>query len=96
MFYSISHWRRLVNGYSGGAPDEYGLWAERLKDVFERPEPAWQTVIDSRATHIVVHEASYAGDRGRRLSGWARAHGARELAAFGADRIFEIASSTTR
>ena len=31
MFYSTRHWKRLVNGYSGGAPDEYGMLTESLK-----------------------------------------------------------------
>jgi hypothetical protein len=93
MFQSISHWRPLVNGYSGGAPKEYGLWAERFKDLLDQPEPAWQAVLESRATHLVVHEASYAGDRGGRISQWALAHGARELAVFGTDRLFSIAGA---
>jgi hypothetical protein len=59
MIYSISHWRRLVNRYSGGMPDRSGLWAERFKEVLDKPAAAWQAVIESRATHIVVHEASF-------------------------------------
>ena len=39
MFYSTTHWRPLVNGYSGGAPDQYGLWAERLKDALDFRSP---------------------------------------------------------
>ncbi|PWT84675.1 MAG: hypothetical protein C5B57_04425 [Blastocatellia bacterium] len=90
MFYSIFHWKRLVNGYSGGAPKDYGLWAERFKDVLDAPESAWQAVLESRATHLLVHESSYAGDRGTRISQWARAHGAGELAVFDTDRVFSI------
>jgi hypothetical protein len=90
MFYSTVHWRRLVNGYSGGAPDDYGLWAERFKDILIRPDSAWQSVVDSRATHVVVHEGSYEGDRGPRISTWAAEHGAREVAAFGSDRVFRV------
>ena len=90
MFYSTTHWRRLVNGYSGGGPDEYGLWAERFKDVLIRPDAAWQSVIDSRATHLIVHEGSYVEDRGRRISEWAAAHGGREVRVFGSDHLFEV------
>lgn len=90
MFYSTTHWRRLVNGYSGGGPDEYGIWAERFKDIASRPDLAWQAVTESGATHIIVHEGSYAGDRGRLVSQWALAHGARELGTFGSDRIFAV------
>src|SRR5262249_24392199 len=90
MFYSTVHWRRLVNGYSGGAPAQYVLWTEHLQDPLERPEAAWQAVADSRATHIVVLEGGYAGGRGVQFSEWARAHGAREVAAFGSDRVFSL------
>jgi hypothetical protein len=90
MFYSTLHWRRLVNGYSGGAPAQYGLWAERFKDVLDQPQPAWQAVIESRATHIVVHEGSYLEERGHQISEWVRAHGGRELAVFGSDRVFSV------
>ena len=90
MFYSTAHWRPIVNGYSGGGPDEYGLWSERFKDVFARPDAAWQAVRESRATHLVVHEGSYEGDRGQLISSWARARGAQEIGAFGTDRVFAI------
>jgi hypothetical protein len=90
MFYSTLHWRRLVNGYSGGAPAQYSLWADRFKDVLDRPQPAWQAVVESRATHIVVHEGSYLEGRGHQISEWVRAHGGRELAVFGSDRVFSV------
>jgi hypothetical protein len=90
MFYSTVHWRRLVNGYSGGSPDDYGLWADRLREIGTRPDAAWRAVVDSHATHLIVHEGSYAGDRGRLISQWAAAHGAREMGSFGADHVFEV------
>jgi hypothetical protein len=90
MFYSTTHWRPLVNGYSGGAPDQYGLWAERLKDALDLPEAAWRAVTESGATHLIVHEAGYAGDRGQQISNWVRGHGGQELAVFGTDHLFKI------
>jgi len=90
MFYSTLHWRRLVNGYSGGAPLQYEMLTESLKDLATRPDRAWQALVDSTATHAIVHEASYAGDGGARLSSWLRARGAREVRVFGADRLFLI------
>jgi hypothetical protein len=90
MFYSTLHWRRLVNGYSGGAPAQHSLWAERFRDVLDRPQPAWQAVVESRATHIVVHEGSYLEGGGQQISEWVRAHGGRELAVFGSDRVFSV------
>ena len=73
MFYSTAHWRPLANGYSGGAPDEYGLLAESLKDALKRPEPAWRALVASGVTHVVVHEAGYADGRGSQVSNWLRA-----------------------
>jgi len=90
MFYSTLHWRRLVKGYSGGAPPQYGVLTESLKDVVRRPDRAWQAIADSTATHAIVHEGSYAADGGSRLSAWLRSRGAREVAAFGSDRVFVI------
>ena len=91
MFYSTLHWKRLVNGYSGGAPAQHSLWAERFgRCILDRPQPAWQPVVESRATHIVVHEGSYLEGRGRQISDWVCAHGGRELAVFGSDRVFSV------
>ena len=89
-FYSTLHWRRLVNGYSGGAPQEYEALTESLKDRASRPDRAWDAIVRSSATHAIVHEASYAGDGGLRLSDWLRSRGAREIAVFGSDRVFEL------
>jgi hypothetical protein len=88
MFYSTLHWRRLVNGYSGGAPLEYEVLTESLKDLATRPDRAWQAIAGSTATHAIVHEASYANDGGMRLSAWLRTRGAREVASFGTDHVF--------
>ncbi len=90
MFYSTRHWKNLVNGYSGGAPPQYEVLTEALKDLDARPDRAWQAIVDSTATHVIVHEASYLNDRGRTLSAWLRTRGAREIAAFGADHVLVI------
>lgn len=90
MFYSTLHWKRLVNGYSGGAPQQYEMLTESLKDLTTRPDRAWQAIADSTATHAIVHEASYSNDGGRRLSAWLRTRGAREIAAFGQDHVFAL------
>jgi len=90
MFYSTNHWRPLVNGYSGGAPLQYALLTESLKDLASRPDRAWQALANSSATHVIVHEAFYTADGGRSVSDWLRARGAREVAAFGPDRVFSL------
>jgi hypothetical protein len=96
MYYSTAHWRPLVNGYSGGAPTEYGLLAENLKDVFRRPDAAWTALSASGATHAIVHEGSYADERGATISDWMRRHGARELFAAGSDRVFALPKAESR
>jgi hypothetical protein len=91
MYYSTRHWRRLVNGYSGGVPPEYQKLAGGLQDVHTRPEYAWQLLQQSAATHAIVHEAFYAGTRGATISKWLKANGAQEVESVGSDRIFELA-----
>jgi hypothetical protein len=92
MFFSTTHWKRLVNGYSGGAPLAYEFLDEALKDVGTRPDRAWEAIAQSTATHAVVHEGSYEGERGRLFGDFFRAHGALEVAVFGTDRIFALPS----
>jgi hypothetical protein len=89
MFYAIGHKRPLVNGYSGGAPDDYSLLAETLRDIRTRPDDAWRAVMASAATHVVVHEPAYARD-GPAITSWIRHHGAREIGAFDGDYVFQI------
>jgi hypothetical protein len=92
MFYSTLHWKRLVNGYSGGFPSSYEMLTESLKDAASRPDRAWRAIADSTATHAIVHEGSYADGGGRSLSDFLRAHGARDVAEFGSDRVFLLPS----
>jgi len=94
MFYSTLHWKRLVNGYSGGFPSSYEMLTESLKDASTRPDRAWQALAASAATHVIVHEGSYVGDGGRRLSDFLRTHGARDIGAFGSDRAFLLPAKT--
>jgi hypothetical protein len=89
MFYAIGHQRALVNGYSGGAPDDYGLLTETLRDTRTRPDDAWRALTASAATHAVVHEAAYLHD-GPAISAWLRRRGASEIGVFGADHVFRI------
>jgi hypothetical protein len=80
-----------VNGYSGGEPAAYTLLAQSLQDVLTRPGRAWHALVESRATHAIVHENFYAGDRGPRVSDWLRERGAREIGSFEGSRLFQLA-----
>jgi hypothetical protein len=90
MFYSTLHWKPLVNGYSGGTPADYALLDTRLEEVSTQPDRAWRALVDSKATHVIVHEAFYAGDAGPSISDWMRRRGGREVAVFGSDRLFAL------
>ena len=89
MFFSTTHWRRLVNGYSGGFPSDYERLDQALQDTLIRPDRASSAVRSlARPTHIVVHETYYVGDRGPQVSAWVRTHGGVELGSFAGDRVF--------
>jgi hypothetical protein len=94
VFYSTVHWHRLVNGYSGGTPIEYALLSEALKDLALEPDRAWHALTASGATHVIVHESSYAGGKGGLVTRWLAAHGARELAVFGSDHLLSLEHSS--
>jgi len=92
MVASASHWRPLVNGYSGGAPASYYLNKSALMKVLVQPELAWTILRRTGASYAVVHEAIYLNGVGPKISAWLRAHGAREIGWFGSDRLFELPS----
>jgi hypothetical protein len=90
MVYSAAHWRPLLNGYSGGFPRSYAVNRAALGRVLDDPDTAWRVLSASGATHAVVHEDVFPAGSGARVSAWLSAHGAREVAAFGQDRLFEL------
>ena len=90
MLYSATHWRPLLNGYSGGFPHSYAVNRAGLGRVLEDADTAWRVLAASGATHAIVHEDIYLEGDGPRVSAWLAAHGAREVAAFGRDRLFEL------
>jgi hypothetical protein len=90
MVYSAAHWRPLLNGYSGGFPRSYAVNRAGLNRVLDDPDTAWRVLAASGATHAIVHEDVYAAGGGARVSAWLIAHGAREAASFGPDRLFEL------
>ena len=83
------HRQPIVNGYSGFFPAPYRRLLFSLSDPMASRD-AWPMLLASGATHAIVHEASYAGDGGPALSAWIQSRGAREVAAFEGDRVFEL------
>jgi len=59
MYFSIWHWRQMVNGYSGFRPDAHMALIELAKDF---PDPASITALRSRGvTHVTVN-CEFVGD----------------------------------
>ena len=90
LFYSTLHWRRLVNGYSGGLPDRSYRLTLALGHPVRDWNLAWDALAGSTADVVVVHEAAYLGDQGPRVSRWLHDHGARRLGTFGSDAVFSL------
>jgi len=90
MFYSIAHHARLLNGYSGFFPPQYGQIALALSDVPHHPEPAWSALRDTGATHVLVHERAWLDDQGPRTSAALTKLGGREISRDGTDVLIKL------
>ncbi len=90
MYYSTTHWRPLINGYSGFYPPDYARLRHFLSDLPGRPELARETQRQAGATHALVHEAGYLRDEGRRVSAWFHESGATEIFRDGSDALFAL------
>jgi hypothetical protein len=89
MYYSITHWRRLLNGYSGFYPPDYLSLAPVLSDIPRRSE-AWEILRQRGVTHAIVHEGAFLRADGPRVSAWFRASGASEIFRDGSDALFAL------
>lgn len=87
VFYSSVHLHRLVNGYSGGFPEDYVARSAALMFPLEQPERAWQALQSSGASHVVVHRAAYPDRRDEPVMEWLRRQGGRVVATFGTDEL---------
>ena len=91
MYYSTTHWRRLLNGYSGTFPPWYVDAVRILGSVPNaRLDEARRFLARAGVTHAIVHERSFLEDNGARTSAWLRAIGGREVANFDGDRLFDL------
>jgi hypothetical protein len=91
MYYSTTHWRRIVNGYSGYTPRHYAELAAALRDPYRDPELAWQRLTASGVTHVVVHGAAYYSEHEPPSPiPWLTAHGASLVAEVGTDRLYAL------
>ena len=90
VFYSSVHLHRLVNGYSGGFPEDYLARSAALMYPLEQPERAWQALWSAGVTHVVVHRAAYPERRDEPVVDWLRRHGGRMVATFGTDELLTL------
>jgi hypothetical protein len=90
MYYSMVHWRPLLNGYSGFAPPHYGQLTFALTDIPRHPEFSLDLLEEVGATHAIVHEAAYLGDVGRATTAALRSHGAVDLFRDGSDVLLAL------
>ena len=90
LYYSTFHWRKLVNGYSGGFPPAYMTLRGALRNLLADLDRGWQVLARSGATHAVVHEGSFRGGDGRTVSAWLESHGARLVGVFGTDKVYQL------
>jgi hypothetical protein len=90
VYYSTVHWKRLVNGYSGGFPQGYKARVARLQRVSQFPEEAWQALVDAGTTHVIVHEAALPETDANMLQEWLRSHGAAESGRFERDVLYDL------
>jgi hypothetical protein len=90
VYYAGIHLRPLVNGYSGFFPPGYDARAAAIAAFDADPAAAAAALRASGATHVIVHERAYAGDRGRQLSRWLESIGAASIGADAGDRLFRL------
>jgi len=92
VYYAAAHWKPITNGYSGAFPAGYRRRVALLQRLATDPEAAWQTLIDSGTTHVVLHRNAFAnGADADAVQEWLHANGARELNRFtDGDMLFAL------
>jgi hypothetical protein len=94
VYLSTLHWRRIVNGFSGMTPKSYDERAKVLVNPTAEPAAAWRQVLDSGATHIVVHGSAFSSRTPPAPYDWLQRSGARFLARVGDDEIYAVPRPT--
>jgi hypothetical protein len=90
MFYSTTHWRRLVNGYSGFFPPHYRRAAVAIGELPRHARVSFETLRDLGTTHVIVHERAFLDTEGPATTGALRGLGARELFRDGGDVLLAL------
>jgi hypothetical protein len=83
VYYSAAHWKPIANGYSGSFPPAYKERLARLQRVTADPESAWQSLRDTRTTHVAFHRNAFAkSEDADAVEAWLKSHGAIEVERF--------------
>jgi hypothetical protein len=93
VYYSTVHWKRLVNGYSGGFPPGYKTRAALLQRVAQHPDEAWQALRDIGTTHVIVHEGAFTPEEAEAVKKWLADHFAVEIAHFDGDLLYDLGAA---
>jgi hypothetical protein len=88
MFYSVVHWRPLVNGYSGFYPPHYGRLITALSEIPRHADVSMEALRSTGATHLILHQAAYKDGEGEATAQVLTAAGATELFRDGSDLLF--------
>ena len=92
-YYSTTHWRPLINGYSGYFPRSYALVALGLQDPDRDPETARLTLLSSGATHVLLHERAYRPAEVEQITRWLATIGAQPIAREDSDVLYLVRSA---
>jgi hypothetical protein len=90
MFRSTEHWRPLLNGYSSAEPPRYRALARALGHPLTEPDTAWSALLASGATHAIVHEGRWQGQKGARVSAWLAEHGSLRVSRVREDTLWQL------
>jgi hypothetical protein len=90
MYYSLAHWRPLINGYSGFFPPHYFQLQFAVNELPRHPDTSLEVLLASGATHAIVHEGAFLGVEGPETSAALRALGAVELLRDGRDVLMSL------
>jgi len=90
VYYSMVHWRPLVNGYSGFFPRGYISLGLALADAARNDAVATHALRDSGATHLLLHEQAYPEAEVEQFLRWLNGTGARQIARDGTDALYGV------
>ena len=80
-YFSIFHWKPLVNGYSGFYPPSY---IRQLLDLQRFPAPSSLRALRLEGVrYLVIHESGYGQDRERYSQALSTLEGTKELRSLG-------------